>query len=215
MHNVFQMTPGRRLCSAPRRGRTGASRRHTLFHWPLTIPPPTCVTPPIRPWSNVCLNVDHATGIVWSTIGVFLSLSHTHTHIHTHTHTHTHTHITTTGSDCTARLLDWSCRFWNLPDFKLFPNWPWKLCCGPQPEAESDWLIDSNDMLTATQEEVERLLGHPKVAGSIPSSSELSVEVSLSKTPQLLPTSWLLPCMVDTAVGVWLCLWIGECEAIF
>jgi len=33
--------------------------------------------------------------------------------------------------------------------------------------------------------------------------------------PQFLPTSWLLPCMVDTAIGVWMCEWMGECEAIW
>jgi len=57
------------------------------------------------------------------------------------------------------------------------------------------------------------LSGNGKVAGSIPGSALQRVEVSLSKTPFnpfLLPMSWLLPCMVDTAV----CVSMGECEAI-
>ena len=28
-----------------------------------------------------------------------------------------------------------------------------------------------------------------------------------------LPTSWLSPCVVDAAVGVWMSVWLGECEA--
>ena len=32
-------------------------------------------------------------------------------------------------------------------------------------------------------------------------------------SPGLLPTNWLSPCVAESAVGVWRCAWMGECEA--
>ena len=58
------------------------------------------------------------------------------------------------------------------------------------------------------------LVWSPAPPSECTSSSTVDVP-GRDASPRLLPTSWMSPCMADTAVGVRMCVWMGECEASY